>query len=87
VPDADILAEFNKGGTAAEIVDRLVHMANENGGKDNITAIAANISPSFFRLMALRFRSFRKKQGMNLLWLLVTLVAGVVSFFLGRVSV
>lgn len=86
VSDADILKEFNRGGTAAEIVARLVDLANENGGKDNITAIVANISPSFFRLMFLRLRAFRKKQGMKLLWLLVTLAVGVAGFFLGRAT-
>ena len=87
VSNLDILAEFNRGGTAAEIVARLVNLANENGGKDNITAIAANISPSFFRLMFLRLRAFRKKQGMKLLWLLVTLAVGVIGFFIGRATV
>lgn len=87
VSDTDILAEFNHGGTAAEIVSRLVDLANENGGKDNITAIAANISPSFFRLMFLRLRAIKKKQGMKLLWLFVTLAAALVGFFIGRITI
>ena len=87
VSDHDILAEFSRGGTAAEIVARLVDLANENGGKDNITAIAANISPSFMRLMFMHLRTFRKRQGMKLLWLFVTSVAGVGGFFIGRASV
>lgn len=82
VEDKDILEEFKKGGPAAEIVARLVDLANENGGKDNITAIAANISPSLFRLMFMRLRSFVRKQGLKLLWLIVT----VAAFFGGWVA-
>ena len=84
VTDANILEEFIKGGTAAEIVARLVDMANENGGKDNITAIAANISPNFFRLMFLRLRAFKKRQGMLLMWLLISAIMGGIGFLLGR---
>lgn len=79
VEDLAILAEFKKGGSAAEIAARLVDLANENGGKDNITVVLANISPSLFRLLFMRLRSFCRKQGLKLLWLLVTLAA----FFAG----
>ena len=51
VKDADICEEFRRGGSAAEITARLVNQANENGGKDNITVIAANVSPSLLRLI------------------------------------
>jgi serine/threonine protein phosphatase PrpC len=80
VKDEVILGEFTRGGTAASIVHRLIDMANENGGKDNITAIAANISPSFLTLVLQRWRSFRRKQGLKLLWLILTLVAGILGF-------
>lgn len=79
VDDNAIAEEFKKGGSAAEITARLVDLANENGGKDNITVVLANISPSLFRLMFMRLRSFCRKQGLKLLWLLVTIAA----FFAG----
>ena len=87
VEDSAIMEEINKRGTAAEIVARLVNLANENGGKDNITVIAANISPNLFRLFALRTRSFVRKQGLKLLWLLVTLAALIAGYFLGTLDV
>lgn len=83
VEDRAIVGEFEKGGSAAEIVSRLVNLANENGGKDNITIIAANISPSIARLVFMRIRSFVRKQGVKLLWLLVTLAAFGIGFYLG----
>ncbi len=83
VKDADIKAEFVRGGHAAEIAARLVNLANENGGKDNITVIVANISPSAARLMYMKTRSFVKKQGLKLLWLILTLLSGLGGFLAG----
>ena len=40
VTNEDILAYMTSGKTACEIVDALVDAANENGGTDNITALA-----------------------------------------------
>lgn len=83
VKDADILEEFRKGGSAADITSRLVDLANENGGKDNITVVTVNISPNPLRLLYMRIRRFVRKQGLKLLWLLVTLGAGFTGFLLG----
>ena len=80
VKDDDIVTEFARGGTAASIIHHLIEMANENGGKDNITAIAANISPSPVTLVLQRWRVFRRKQGLKLLWLLVTFAVAVLGF-------
>jgi serine/threonine protein phosphatase PrpC len=59
--DQEILAEFRKHGTAAEIAQRLVSLANENGGKDNITVVVASISPAIPKLIWLRLRAFIRK--------------------------
>lgn len=85
VKDDDIREEFRTGGSAAEISARLVHMANENGGKDNVTVLAACISPNLFRLIFMRARSFARKQGMKLLWLLVTALVGLAGFAVGYI--
>jgi protein phosphatase len=61
VSDSEILEIFRKGGTAAEIARRLVERANENGGKDNITVIVANISPSLPRLIWLKIRAIARR--------------------------
>ncbi len=76
VSDEDIKAEFRKRGTAAEIAQRLVQMANENGGKDNITVIIANISPNFFRLVYMRLRAFIRRHGFTIWTILFLLVYG-----------
>lgn len=74
VSDKDIKREFTRGGTAAEIAQRLVAKANDNGGKDNITVIVASISPAAARLVWLRARAFLRRRG---------LTAGFALFLLG----
>ncbi len=81
VKEEEILAEFKKGATAAEIAARLVAHANENGGKDNITVLAANISPNPVRLLYLKTQSLVRKLGP-----LVSLLIGVAGFILGYMA-
>ena len=78
VKEEEILEEFKKGATAAEIAARLVAQANENGGKDNITVLAANISPNPVRLIYLKTQALVRRQGP-----LVCLLGGVALFILG----
>lgn len=85
VRDADICHEFESGGSCAEIVARLVHLANENGGKDNITAVAANISPSPFRLVYFKLREVKRRHGFKLLWFVVSVLLGLVGFLAGYI--
>lgn len=85
--DTEILGEFRKGGTAPEIAHRLINLANENGGKDNITALIVNISPSLPRLVFTRIRSLWRKTRYPLLWLTLTFFIGALclaaGFYLG----
>ncbi len=83
VKDADICAEFKKSGSAAEIAARLVNLANENGGKDNITVIASNISPSPFRLIYFKLRAIKRRHGYKLLWFVVSVLLGLAGFVAG----
>lgn len=85
VKDNEIVEEFRKNTAAAEIAARLVNLANENGGKDNITVLAANISPNIFRLVYMRINSFIRQQGMKLLWLIVSLLFGLGGFAAGYI--
>jgi protein phosphatase len=85
VKDPEICAEFKRGGSAAEIAARLVNLANENGGKDNITVIVANISPSLFRLIYFKLRAIKRRHGYKLLWFLVSLLLGLVGFLAGYI--
>ncbi|MFP4502623.1 MAG: PP2C family protein-serine/threonine phosphatase [Candidatus Hydrogenedentota bacterium] len=81
--DQEILEVINKQGTAADFAQRLVHLANENGGKDNITVLLANISPGLFRLIYLRSRTLLRKYGFTLGWALFLILYGVGAFALG----
>jgi len=83
VKDTDICAEFRKSGSAAEIAARLVNLANENGGKDNITVITANISPSPFRLVYFKLRAIKRRYGYKLLWFVVSALLGLAGFVAG----
>ena len=83
VKDVDMVEEFRKGSSAAEITTSLVNMANENGGKDNITVITANISPSLVRLIFFKLRALKRKHGFLLLWFLVSGLCGLAGFLLG----
>jgi len=81
--DKEILHEFRKQGTAAEIAQRLVKLANDNGGKDNITVVVVNVSPSFFRLIYLRMRSFLRHSRLTPTLITVFLLWGLLCFGAG----
>ena len=78
VPDKDIVAEFRKSATSAEIAQRLVSMANENGGKDNITVVVAHISPSAIRHLFLRTRAMFRRGGITVKMVVFFLFYGLV---------
>lgn len=83
VPDRDIEKVFQKYGSAAEIAHHLVHMANENGGKDNITVVVAHINPSATRMLVHRVTSLFRRHGFNMMWIAVLLAALAGGFFAG----
>ncbi len=60
VKDSVIIEEFRKNASPAEIAQRLVKLANENGGKDNITVVIADVEPSQFTMLRRRLRLFLK---------------------------
>ncbi len=83
VTDDDIKRILRKNGTAAEMAQALVSLANENGGKDNITVIIANISPSLVRLFLLRLRAFLRDHGIAIGWYLLGLLYSMGLFAAG----
>ena len=85
VSDQDITNEVVSGARASDIVARLIDLANANGGKDNITVVAANISPTAGHMFAANVRAFFKKNGVKLLWALIivlVLIAGLVGGYI-----
>jgi protein phosphatase len=90
VADGAIEAEFGKGGRASEVADRLVDLANKNGGKDNITVIAARLEPTAATAAKTRAASALRRHGRIMLWLLAVLLAAAAGlaagFVLGRAS-
>jgi protein phosphatase len=81
--DKEILREFQQHGTAAEIAQRLVKLANDNGGKDNITVIIAHISPSFYRVLRLRIRAFIRRGRITPALVITFLIWGALTFAAG----
>ncbi len=70
VKDEDIQEVFRKYKSAAEISHILIDLANENGGKDNITVIVASISPNPIRMFYLWAHAFLRKHGFSIGWLI-----------------
>ena len=85
VTDDDIKAEFRRNSNAAEIAQRLVTMANENGGKDNITVVVVNVSPAPMRLVYLRIASLLRRRGIGMAWGVGIALFGLISFLAGHV--
>lgn len=85
VSDDVIKKECARNGSAADIAQRLVNLANENGGKDNITVVVVNVSPAPLRLIYMRAASFLRRRGIGLAWGLGIALFGIVSFLLGYV--
>ncbi len=81
--DSEVVEEFKKGGTVAEIATRLVNRANENGGKDNITVILAHVSPHALILTYTRLRGFCKRNVTNILWFLFSVATFAGGLFAG----
>ncbi len=79
VKDAEICDVLRKRATSAEIASRLVDLANEKGGRDNITVIVAHISPTFGHFV----RGFFRKHWRHVLWTMVALAFGAACFFAG----
>lgn len=83
VRDPEISAEFKQLGSPADIAHRLIDLANDHGGKDNITVLVADISPSLPRLIRRRLKAFWRRYGVGLFWLLLTLLFGAVCLAVG----
>jgi len=86
VKDPAIKDEFAKNASPAEIAQQLVRLANDNGGRDNITVIVADISPSLGTVMRRRVRSFSRRRGAKLVWLLLALLYGGLCFAAGYLA-
>jgi PPM family protein phosphatase len=83
VADKAIQEIFRRHGTAAEIAQKLVQTANDNGGRDNITVIVASISPKPLRLIYLRLRSALRHHGRKMLWGAAWILSCIASFAAG----
>jgi protein phosphatase len=75
--DAEIIEEFRRNAAPAEIAGRLINMANDNGGKDNITVLVADISPSISTIVRRNVLAFTRKRGAGILIFLLTILYGV----------
>lgn len=85
VSDDEIVREFQRNGSAAEIAQRLVNKANEKGGKDNITVVVVSVSPAPVRLFYMRLTGFLRRHSIGIAWALFLIVYGALAFFAGYV--
>jgi protein phosphatase len=83
VKDSEILTEFKKRGAMAEIAQRLVNLANEKGGMDNITVLIAHLSPNALRLAGRRLAAFWRRRRAHILWALLCALVGAACFAAG----
>jgi protein phosphatase len=83
VKDSEIHAQYARRATSAEVAHRLVELANENGGRDNITVIAVHLSPTPAHFVLLHTAAFFRKHGKKVLWTVVTLLFGALCFVAG----
>ena len=77
--DAEIVEVFRKRGTSAEIATRLVSLANEKGGRDNITVIVAHISPTIGHFIS----GFFRKHWKTMIKTILVLAFGAACFAAG----
>jgi protein phosphatase len=77
--DAEIVEVFRKRGTSAEIATRLVSLANEKGGRDNITVIVAHISPTIGHFVS----GFFRKHWKTMIKTILVLAFGAACFAAG----
>lgn len=83
VRDDEIKREFQRNASAAEIAQRLVNRANDNGGKDNVTVVVVSVSPAPMRLFYMRIAAFFRRNGIGLAWALFLVVYGALAFYAG----
>jgi protein phosphatase len=83
VKDQEIAAEFQRNAQPSEIAQRLVNLANENGGKDNITVIVADIGPSASRMLKRRISTFAKGKGVHAAWAVIAAAAFAAGYLIG----
>ncbi|GMW03747.1 MAG: protein phosphatase [Candidatus Hydrogenedentota bacterium] len=86
VKDSEIAEFFKKNYSPAEIAHHLINAANENGGKDNITVIVADISPSLRTVVTRRMRSFSRRRGAKLFMFLMFILFGALCFWAGYLT-
>lgn len=75
VKDAEIRGIFSKRAHSAEYAHQLVTAALENGGRDNVTVVVAQISPTFWHWVTLTAKSVKKRHGLKILLALVSLIS------------
>ena len=83
VPEADICAEIQHGGTVKDTVRRLVDHANERGGRDNITVILAQLSPTTAELIRQHAKTSLRRHGPAVRRAVLILLFGAACFAAG----
>ncbi len=85
VKDSEIAEIFKQSGGPAEIARRLVDLANENGGKDNITVVVARLEPTLGASFRSSLHGMWKRRSIHIIWAAVSAVAAALGLALGYV--
>ncbi len=81
--DAEIVEVLARRATAREMAARLVDLALEKGGKDNITVIVAVVDPPAWRLTLLRFQESMRAKNISIGRVAGWLLFGLLCFAAG----
>ena len=85
VPDGSIAQILNKPLMAQEKANTLVDMANENGGRDNITVVLSTINPDKRQLQRLKRQAWLKENSHNIKTSVYVALYGLVCLLIGYI--
>lgn len=83
IDDADICAIFQQRNSAEEYARQLVDLANQRGGRDNITVIVSHLYPSKSFMAKVKLDRFLKRHGHTIFWTALTILIGAACFYAG----
>ncbi len=86
LPDETIAEVLQRPLTVKEKVEALINAANENGGKDNITAILAWVNPEPKELRRMRTKAWLRKQETRIKNIFIMCIIGIFCFMAGYMA-
>ena len=85
VPDGTISQVLDKPVVAQDKVEELIKLANENGGRDNITVILASIRPDKKKLQRMKRQAWFRENKPMLKKRLMAVLYGIICLIVGYI--